>query len=160
ALGSLLDACKSVILERVGQRFVFDLRSAVYDKLQRQSLAYFSEHRTGDLISRAMSDVDVLQEVAFQSIDSVVGNTLSFLVVARILLSLNWQLGLITLLPIGAVFFLTRYFNVQVKALYRETRDRLGEINARLQENLTGLTLIKAFAKERYEAGRFRAVAE
>lgn len=159
-LATLLDAIKSVILEKVGQRFVFDLRNAVYQKLQRQSLAYLSENRTGDLIARAMGDVDVLQEVAFQSIDSVIGNTLSFLVVAGILIGLNAKLGFITLLPIVAVFFLTRFFNVRVKALYRAARDRLGEVNARLQENLTGLVLIKAFAKERDEAHRFSGVAE
>ncbi len=159
-LATLLDAVKSVILEKVGQRFVFDLRNAVYQKLQRQSLAYLSENRTGDLIARAMGDVDVLQEVAFQSIDSVIGNTLSFLVVAGILIGLNARLGFITLLPIVAVFFLTRFFNVRVKALYRAARDRLGEVNARLQENLTGLVLIKAFAKERDEAHRFSGVAE
>ncbi|HZO88524.1 MAG TPA: ABC transporter ATP-binding protein [Chthonomonadaceae bacterium] len=160
AIATLLDAGKSILLERVGQRFVFDLRNAIYAKLQRQSLAYMHEHRIGDLIARAMSDVDVLQEVAFQSIDAVIGNTLSFLVVVGILIGLNWKLGLATLLPIVAVFFLTRFFNARVKALYRQARDRLGEVNARLQENLTGLTLIKAFAKERYEASRFRAVCE
>ena len=156
---TLLDAMKSIVLERVGQRFVFDLRSAVYRKLQSQSLAYLSDNRTGDLISRAMSDVDVLQEVAFQSIDSVLGNTLSFLVVASILIHLNGKLGVVTLLPIVVVFFLTRFFNTRVKAIYRQARDRLGEVNARLQENLTGLTLIKAFAKERYETERFQGVA-
>lgn len=160
AAATLLDAFKSVLLERVGQRFVFDLRNAVYEKLQNQSLAYIHENRVGDLIARAMSDVDVLQEVAFQSIDSVIGNTLSFLTVAGILIGLSWKLGLVTLLPIGTVFFLTRFFNVRVKALYRQARDRLGEVNARLQENLTGLTLIKAFAKERDEANRFRETAE
>ena len=159
-ISTLLDAFKSIVLERVGQCFVFDLRNAVYAKLQRQSLAYVQENRTGDLIARAMGDVDVLQEVAFQSIDSVIGNTLGFLVVAGILITLNWKLGTVTLLPIVVVFFLTRFFNVRVKALYRQTRDRLGEVNARLQENLTGLTLIKSFAKERYESGRFCNVAE
>lgn len=159
-MATLLDSVKSIILERVGQRFVFDLRNAVYAKLQLQSLAYVQENRTGDLIARAMGDVDVLQEVAFQSIDSVIGNTLSFLVVAGILIGLNWKLGIITLLPITLVFVLTKYFNVRVKALYREARDRLGEVNARLQENLTGLTLIKAFAKEVYEASRFQLVSE
>ena len=159
AAATILDSLKSVLLERVGQRFVFDLRSALYDKLQRQSLAYLGERRAGDLIARAMGDVDVLQEVAFQSIDSVIGNTLSFLVVAAILISLNWRLGLVTLFPVIVVFFLTRYFNVRVKAIYRESRDRLGEVNARLQENLNGLALIKAFAKERHEAGRFRDAA-
>ncbi|HLJ55636.1 MAG TPA: ABC transporter ATP-binding protein, partial [Chthonomonadaceae bacterium] len=85
AFAMALDAWKAVILERVGQRFVFDLRNAVYAKLQRQSLGYLGEHRAGDLIARAMGDVDVLQEVAFQSIDSVIGNTLSFVTVAGIL---------------------------------------------------------------------------
>src|SRR5205085_10055735 len=94
-----------------------------------------------------------------QSIDSVIGNTLSFLVVAGILITLNWRLGLITLFPVIVVFFLTRYFNVRVKAIYRESRDRLGEVNSRLQENLTGLALIKAFAKEQTEFGRFRDTA-
>ena len=155
-----LDAWKSIILERVGQRFVFDLRNALYAKLQRQSLSYLGERRTGDLIARTMGDVDVLQEVAFQSIDSVIGNTLSFLVVAGILVTLNWRLGLITLFPVIMVFFLTRYFNVRVKAIYRESRDRLGEVNSRLQENLNGLALIKAFAKERHEFGRFRDTAD
>jgi ATP-binding cassette subfamily B protein len=159
AAAMALDAWKSILLEQVGQQFVFDLRNSLYAKLQRQSLAYLGERRTGDLIARAMGDVDVLQEVAFQSIDSVIGNSLSFLVVAGILITLNWRLGLITLFPVITVFFLTRYFNVRVKAIYRESRDRLGEVNSRLQENLNGLALIKAFAKERYEHGRFRETA-
>ena len=159
AAAMALDAWKSVVLEYVGQRFVFDLRNALYAKLQRQSLAYLGERRTGDLIARAMGDVDVLQEVAFQSIDSVIGNTLSFLFVAGILITLNWRLGLITLFPVVVVFFLTRYFNVRVKAIYRESRDRLGEVNSRLQENLSGLALIKAFAKEETESVRFQNTA-
>jgi len=158
--GSAIEAVKSILLEGVGQRFVFDLRCAIYSRLQSQSLAYHTNRRTGDLISRTMSDVDVLQEVAFQSVDSIIGNTLSFLVVAGILIKLNWKLGLLTLMPIGVVFFLTRYFNTLVRSLYRQTRDRLGDVNARLQENLSGITLIKAFAREKYELGRFSSAAD
>ncbi len=159
-IGSAIEAIKSILLEGVGQRFVFDLRCAIYSRLQSQSLAYHTNRRTGDLISRTMSDVDVLQEVAFQSVDSIIGNTLSFLVVAGILIKLNWKLGLLTLMPIGVVFFLTRYFNTLVRSLYRQTRDRLGDVNARLQENLSGITLIKAFAREKYELGRFSTAAD
>lgn len=159
-LGSAIEAVQNVILEGVGQRFVFDLRCAVYEKLQRQSLAFLNERRAGDLISRTMGDVDVLQDVAFQSVSSIIGNSLSFLVVAAILIRLNWKLGLLTLMPIATVFFLTRYFNTQVKAIYRESRDRLGALNARLQENLTGLALIKSFAREKEELVRFQETAE
>lgn len=159
-VGSAIESVQNVILEGVGQRFVFDLRCAIYAKLQRQSLAYLHERRTGDLISRTMGDVDVLQDVAFQSVSSIIGNSLSFLVVAGVLIRLNWKLGLLTLMPIGVVFFLTRYFNTRVRSIYRDSRDKLGALNARLQENLTGLALIKSFAREKSEDKRFRQSAD
>ncbi len=158
-IGSAIESVQNVILEGVGQRFVFDIRCAVYSKLQRQSLQFLTERRTGDLISRTMGDVDVLQDVAFQSVSSIIGNTFSFLVVAGILIRLNWKLGLLTLAPIAVVFFLTRFFNAKVRPIYRESRDRLGALNARLQENLNGLTLIKSFAREDYELRRFQGTA-
>ncbi|MCC6728419.1 MAG: ABC transporter ATP-binding protein [Chthonomonadales bacterium] len=158
AIGTLLEAYRSNLLEKVGQRLVFDLRNEVYAKLQGQSLAYLHESRTGDLVARTMNDIDVLQEVAVQGTDSIIANVLSFAYVAGILIWLNWRLGLATLLPIGLVFLLTRRFNVRVKRLYREARDRLGAVGARLQENLTGMVVIKAFAGEAREEERFRAV--
>ena len=156
AFGTVLGAWRSNLLEKVGQRLVFDLRNEVYAKLQRQSLAYHHENRTGDLVSRAMGDIDQVQEVAVQGTDAVIANALGFVYVAGVLLWLNWKLGLVTLFPIVFVFVLTRTFNARVKTIYRDVRDRLGDVSARLQENLNGLPLIKAFAREPYEAGRFR----
>jgi len=160
AIGTLLEALRDNLLQKVGQRIVYDLRNQVYEKLQRQSLSYLHNRRTGDLIARTMGDIDVLQEVAVQGTDAVISNFLSFAFVAGVLLYLNWKLGLVTLFPILLVFVLTRYFNERVKRIYREARDRLGMVNARLQENLSGMALIKAFAKERYESGRFRATTD
>lgn len=160
ALGSILGAVRSNLLEKIGQRMVYDLRNETYAKLQRQSLSYHHENRVGDLVSRAMGDIDQLQEVAVQGVDSVIANALSFLYVAVVLLWLNWKLGLATLLPIFLVFVLTRYFNARVKTIYRESRDRLGDVSARLQENLNGLPLIKAFAREDYEGGRFQKATD
>jgi ABC-type multidrug transport system fused ATPase/permease subunit len=159
AAATVLDAIRSILLEQVGQSFVFDLRTAVYAKLQRQSVAYFAESRQGDLVARVMSDVDQLQEAAIQGVGSLLDSTFSFLFVVFVLVNLDWRLGLATLCPIVIVFGLTRKFNVRVKALYRTSRDRLGDLNARLQENLSGMTLIKAFAKEQAEIGRFRDTA-
>ncbi|HVK05204.1 MAG TPA: ABC transporter ATP-binding protein [Armatimonadaceae bacterium] len=160
AVAALLGALRSNLLEKVGQRLVYDLRNDVYAKLQRQSLAYHHDNRVGDLVSRTMGDIDQLQEVAVQGVDSVIANALSFFYVAAVLLYLSPQLGIVTLLPILFVFVLTRYFNAKVKTLYRESRDRLGDVNARLQENLNGLPLIKAFAREQYESGRFRKATD
>lgn len=160
ALGTVLSAWRSNLLEKVGQRLVYDLRNETYHKLQVQSLAYHHENRVGDLVSRTMGDIDQLQEVAVQGVDSVIANAFSFLYVAIVLLSFDVRLGVVTLLPIFAVFYLTRFFNARVKSIYREGRDRLGDVSARLQENLNGLPLIKAFAREGYEASRFRQATD
>lgn len=159
AVGTLLEAFRSNMLEKVGQKIVFALRNDVYSKLQRQSISYLHDNRTGDLISRTMGDVDVLQEVAVNGTDSVISNFLSFIYISAILINLNWKLGLVTLMPIGLVFLLTRRFSIKVKRLYREARDRLGAVNARLQENLTGMIIIKGFAREKHEEARFQDTA-
>jgi ABC-type multidrug transport system fused ATPase/permease subunit len=78
---------------------VFDLRLALYDKLSRLPLAYFSEARTGDLMSRLGSDVDAVQDVVIRGTDSVIANFLRLVGVAIIFCSLNLQLGLATLAP-------------------------------------------------------------
>lgn len=158
AVGTVLGAWRNNILEKVGQEMVFSLRNDVYSKLQRQSLSYHHENRAGDLVSRAMGDIDQLQEVAVQGTDSIIASALSFLWVAGVLLAFNWRLGLATLLPIFAVLALTKYFNARVKTIYRASRERLGDVNARLQENLMGLPLIKAFAREDFELSRFLKV--
>lgn len=153
--GAVLNAFRSNLLEKVGQCFVQDLRNAVYARLQAQSLRFLHEHRTGDLVSRTIGDIDVLQEVALNGTDSVLQNIYSFLIVAGSLVVLSPLLGAITIAPIVVVWFLVRVFNVRVKQLYRTGRNQLGEVSARLQENLMGMMVVKAFAKEPFEARRF-----
>jgi ABC-type multidrug transport system fused ATPase/permease subunit len=158
--GAILNAIRSNLLEKVGQCFVRDLRNELYGKLQSQSLHYLHENRTGDLVSRAISDVDVLQEVVINGTDTVLQNAYSFLIVAVSLLVLSPILGAVTIAPILVVWLLVRVFNVRVKQLYRAARDRLGDVSARLQENLLGLIVVKAFAMESLEANRFRSATE
>jgi ABC-type multidrug transport system fused ATPase/permease subunit len=156
ALGTLLEAIRSNILGKVAQKMVYKLRNDVYSKLQGQSISYLHNNRTGDIISRAMGDVDVLREVAVQGTDSIIANVLSFVYISAILLRLNWKLGIVTLLPISLVFILTRQYRYKVRKLYRDARDQLGIVNARLQENLTGMIVIKGFAREKAELLRFQ----
>ena len=155
---ALLGAVRTRILESVGQRFVFDLRNLLYQKLSHQSLAYFNEARTGDLMSRASSDVDAVQEVVIRGTDSVVANFLRLAGVSVIFCSLNLKLGLATLLPILAVGVFLKLFNKRVKGVYKAAREKLGLVNAKLQDNLSGIRVIKAFARERAEQGAFEAV--
>ncbi|MFN3652803.1 MAG: ABC transporter ATP-binding protein [Armatimonadota bacterium] len=159
-MGAILGAIRNNLLEKAGQLFVQDLRNEVYRKLQGQSLQYLQEHRTGDLVSRAIGDVDVLQQVVINGTESILSNAYSFLIVIVSLLILSPLLGSLTILPILVVAVCVRIFNTRVKRLYRSARDRLGDVSARLQENLSGIMVVKAFAKEENEAERFRRTTE
>ena len=156
---ALLSAWRSRLLETVGQRFVFDLRNQLYEKLSHQSLAYFNEARTGDLISRVSSDVDAVQEVVIRGTDSVLANALRLLGVAVIFCVLNLKLGLATLLPIVVCGLLLKRFNRKVKGVYKAAREKLGGVTAKLQDDLSGIRIIKAFAREDDEAAGFRELS-
>ncbi len=154
-IGVGLSAWRTYLLGVVGQRFVYDLRNELYRKLQNHSLRFFHERRSGDLIARAIGDVDTLQEIAINGVDNIIANALQLVWVAAIIVALNWKVGTITLLPMIGVALTVWIFNIRIQGLYRRIRDCLGDLSAKLQENLLGILVIKAFARELYEMQRF-----
>ena len=157
-VGMGLSAARTYLLGVAGQRFVADLRNRLHDKLMRQSVRYHHDRKTGDQMARVIGDVDTLQEVVINGVDNILGNALSLLWVAGIIVWLNWKVGTLTLLPLVVVAAMVWFFNLRVKGLYRAIRDRLGDLSAKLQENLLGVLIIKAFAREAYEQERFQQV--
>jgi ATP-binding cassette subfamily B protein len=150
-----LGAVQERLFERVGQSFVRDLRNRVYAKIGRQSLGYMHRHRTGDLISRVVSDVDSMQSSMVAGVISTLGELVSFVGALSSVLYINWKVGMLTIVPLTIVFFMVRAFNVKVKALYAQAREKLGKVSARLQDNLGGFQLIKSFHTESSEEMRF-----
>lgn len=156
--GMGLSAARTYLLGVAGQRFVADLRNRLHEKLMRQSVRYHHDRKTGDQMSRVMGDVDTLQEVVINGVDNIIGNALSLIWVAGIIVWLNWKVGTLTLLPLAVVAVMVWFFNLRVKGLYRAIRDRLGDVSSKLQENLLGVLVVKAFAREAYEQERFQQV--
>ena len=154
-VGVGLSALRTYLLGVVAQRFVYDLRNELYRKLQSHSLRFFHERRSGDLLARVIGDVDTLQEVAINGVDNIIANALQFIGVAAIIVAINWKVGTLTLVPMAGVALLVWLFNARIRGLYRRIRDRLGDVSAKLQENLLGILIIKAFAHELYELQRF-----
>jgi ATP-binding cassette subfamily B protein len=154
-VGTALGAVRTYVLGVVGQRFVFDLRADVYRRIQDHALPFFHRHRSGDLVARTMGDIDSLEEVAIRGTDEIVSSVIQFVVVAAIIVWLNVWVGTLTLVPLLGVFVLVVLFNRRIKGLYRRVRDRLGDVSAKLQENLSGILVIKAFAREGHEADEF-----
>lgn len=154
-IGEVLGTLEANLLGRVAQQFILKLRNQVYHKLQTQSLSYLQRQRTGDLMSRAMSDIEELQTFIVNGIDVILGEGIIWIVTVCVVMYYDWRVASISLAPLVLVFFLLRYFNNRIKPIYTAARDRLGDVSTRLQENLSGVVVIKIFGREKEEAQRF-----
>lgn len=150
-VGQLFSAIRGILLERAAQQLTLDLRTRLYAKLQGQSASYFATRRTGDLLARLTGDVNSIGEILVRGTDSVVANLLRVVGVAAIFIALQPMLGLIVLTPMLLVGLLLARYNRRVRPVYRAARARMGEMSARLADNLAGVRVIQAFAQEQRE---------
>jgi subfamily B ATP-binding cassette protein MsbA len=139
----------------LGERFILDLRVLLYDYLQRLSISFFESQQTGEIMSRITNDVNALENFVTHSVGFLIVDLLRLVGTAVILCVLDWQLALLTLLPVPVLAVAMRLFNTRVRPIYRQIRDRLGDINAELQDNISGIRVIQAFGQERHELDRF-----
>jgi ABC-type multidrug transport system fused ATPase/permease subunit len=148
------------IRHALGERVIFDLRVRIYDHLQRLSLSFFEQTSTGELMSRVTNDVNALEQFVTHGVALTALDLLRLGGALAVLLVLDWRLALVALIPLPIVAGGLRWFNQRVRPIYRHVRDRLGDINARLQDNLSGMRVIQAFGQENAELTQFHATSE
>jgi subfamily B ATP-binding cassette protein MsbA len=151
----LVSAGDLYLRHALGERFILDLRVQLYAYLQRLSLSYFERTSTGEIMSRITNDVNALEQFVTHGSSLTVVDLLRLVGTATVLLWLDWRLALIVMLPVPLLGVALRLFNRRVRPVYRQVRDRLGHINARLQDNIAGMRVIQAFGQERAVLGRF-----
>lgn len=156
----ILSTLSRNVMERVAQKFILDLRNRVYHKLQGQSLSYLQRQRTGDLMSRAISDVDELQSFTVNGIDVIIGEGVMWVVTVAVVMMIDWRVATASLAPLVVVYVLLKVFNRRVAPIYKAARGRAGDVSTRLQENLSGVPVIRIFGREAAEARRFRDATE
>jgi len=159
ALTAGFNGAQSYLLTRASQGFIFDLRRAVYGKLQEQPLSYFQDRRTGDLLSRTVNDVDTVQDVLISGMESILASGLRLVGVAFIFIRLQPILGTACVMPMLGVAIALYFYNRRIKDVYRRIRRDLGGVTAKLQDNLSGISVIKAFAREDHEESEFADAA-
>jgi ATP-binding cassette, subfamily B, bacterial len=137
-----------------GWGVVADSRRDIYRHLQRLSLRFYEDRKTGDLMSRMINDSEMFETLIAHAIPDTIVNVLMFFGVAGILLGYNAKLMLLTLVPIPLIVFAARGFSKFVRPAFRERQAELGNLNATLNDNLSGIREIKAFTREEIEAER------
>jgi subfamily B ATP-binding cassette protein MsbA len=160
ALQQLINAADMFIRHALGERFILDLRVRVYAYLQKLSLSFFERTSTGELMSRVTNDVNALEHFVTHGSALTVVDLLRLAGGAIILFVLDARLALLVLLPVPVLAVALRYFNTRIRPIYRRVRARLGDINAQLQDSLSGIRVIQAFVQEQQELDRFTTESE
>jgi len=154
-VSALLSGFQRYISQWVGGHVGFDLRNRLYNHIQQLSFSFHDHAQTGQLISRCIEDVRSVQNFIGTSIIDLIQIVFILIGALAMMLSANWKLTIIGILPIIPLVFITSKFGTQVTELFFNVDHTLGALSSRLQENVSGVQVVRAFARENYEIERF-----
>ena len=143
---------------RVGtivQKVLAQLRQDIFDKIQSLSVGYFDKSESGDLMSRLLNDVSVINNAFGQSIPQILGNTFSLLGIIIAMMLINWQLGLVSNLVVPVMILVTSVFSRWARARFRVTRETIGELSAQIEEDVSSVKEAQAFNRVDYNIEAF-----
>jgi ATP-binding cassette subfamily B protein len=133
---------------RIGQALLFDLRTRLFDHFQSLSLGFHERYTSGRVISRLTSDIEALNDLLEEGVQSLVMAALSIVTVGGIMLVLDWPLGLVALLSFPVVVLLTSWFRRHSEQAYRATREAIALVIVHFTESLGGIRAVHAFRRE------------
>jgi subfamily B ATP-binding cassette protein MsbA len=160
ALNQLVQIGDNYVRHVLGEKFIFDLRVRLYAYLQKMSLSFFERTSTGELMSRVTNDLSALENFVTHGSALTAVDFMRLIGGAIILMVLDWRLAALVMIPVPILALAFRHYNTKIRPVYRRVRARLGDINAKLQDNLSGIRVIQAFAREDIEYQRFSKESE
>ena len=156
-INGLIGVAQRRLSAAVGEGVIYDLRRTLYAHMQHMSLRFFTETRTGELMSRLNNDVVGAQSAVTSTLMSITSNVISLAITLSIMLALEWRLTLLSLLIVPLFLLPARYVGRYLRVLRRKSMELSAEMNATMNEtlNVSGALLVKLFGRERMEIKRF-----
>ncbi|MGB3906462.1 MAG: ABC transporter ATP-binding protein [Anaerolineae bacterium] len=154
-LSAVFSFVQGFLAAKASQGVAYDLRNALYAHIQRLSFGYHDRAQTGQLLTRATSDVELVRMFMGTGLLQLSSALLMMIGSLILLFRTNWQLTLITLPVMLSVLGVFGFFAGKGRPLFILVQQKLGGLNTILQENLAGVRVVKAFAREPWERGRF-----
>jgi ABC-type multidrug transport system fused ATPase/permease subunit len=142
----------------IGNKVLYKLRTHIFDRVQTLSLKYFDQHEAGDLMSRLTNDVDTIGQVLNAGLIQTLSSGLLIVGIVAAMISLNWQLALATFVILPFMFASSILLSRRARRAFRETRRTIGSVSADLEENISGVRVAQAFAREGQNIERFDAL--
>ena len=154
ALDAICTYTEKYLTTSVAQWITYDLRRTIYSHIQKLSLAFHDHKRTGDLISRVTSDIEAIQNFITQGLLGVLINIITLAGMIAVMFYLNWRFTLIALSVAPFLFTIVYSYTRRIKKASRAVRKKEGEITSVVEEVLSSIRVVKAFAREDYEVRR------
>ncbi len=145
---AVMQFTRSYAAHKAGWGVVSDARRLVYQHIQKLSLRFYEDKQTGQLMSRIINDTDLFERMIAHALPDVIVNGITLVGVSAILLSMNVNLTLLTLIPIPIIIFALIGYSKLVRPAFRNRQQSIGELNAVLNDSLSGIREVKAFARE------------
>jgi len=157
-LGFVARWWQTYLMQYVGQRVMADLRTQMFNHLQRLSIGFFSRTPVGRLVTRVTNDVDALNELISSGVVAIFGDIFTLFGIMGIMLWMDWRLALVTFSVLPFVYAVTERFRSRSREAYRAVRTRLARINAFLSEQIMGMTVTQLFNQEARSQRNFDAL--
>jgi ATP-binding cassette subfamily B protein len=145
---AFLQFIRSYMAHIAGWGVVADVRKYIYEQMQRFSLRFYEDKQTGQLMSRVVNDTDLFEQLISHAIPEVFVSFITLIGVSIVLFSINWHLALLSMVPIPLVVISMQVYARYVRPAFRQRQKELGDLNAMLNDNLSGIREIKAFTRE------------
>ena len=155
----LFSVARRLVAGRVSLGVEFDLRNTMYAHLQSLELAYFDDQQTGQLMSRSTVDLQSVRFFLGYGLIFIAQSMITIVIASGVMLWVNWQLALIALAPMPFVIWAAARYGHQNRPASQEVQQRIAELTAEAEENVGGVRLVKAFAREGRQLARFRNAA-
>jgi ATP-binding cassette, subfamily B, multidrug efflux pump len=155
---ALFTFLQGYLAERASQGVAYDLRDALFERIERLSFSYYDRVQTGQLVTRLTSDVEQIRTFAGSGVVQLANAVVMLTGTTVVLLYLDWQLALVALAIVPIIAVLLVRFVGRIRPLFREVQQTLGRLNTVLQEDLLGVRVIRAFSREDYETARYTSV--
>ena len=143
------------LMEWIGQRIMLDLRERIFSHLQHLSLTFFNRNPVGYLMTRVTSDVQALNELFTSGLVAIFGDIVTLIGIFILLFIMNWKLAAIIMIVLPLLFMATIIFKQKVRISFRMIRTRIAKINANMQENIAGMTIVQLFNRQKKNYAHF-----
>ena len=140
----------------LGVRMEYDMRQDLFDHIQKLSFRYFDQTKTGHIMSRLVNDLNEIAELAHHGPEDLFIALVTLSGAFIIMLTINWQLTLLTFTLVPVMLFFAIKKNRQMQHIFRDVRLRVADINARVEDSISGVRVVKSFTNERYEMEKFK----